>query len=196
MRVRWGVVVIIAGLLAITPAGPHAAPSSCFSKGSETIGENAVARVYYDRGDNVIACSKTNGRRNEIAADVYDVIEELSLRGHYVAFIRESCETSGFECSTGVFVVDARRSAEDGFFARGDINTVVLRSNGSIAWSEDDLDPRFEDEREEIGVIYRHTRRGTTRLDRGHLVDPQSLRLTGRKLSWRHGNEMRRATLR
>jgi hypothetical protein len=72
----------------------------------------------------------------------------------------------------------------------------VLRSNGSVAWSENDLDPRFEDEREEIGVIYRRTRRGTTRLDRGHRVDPDSLVLVGRKLSWLSEGKHRRATLR
>jgi hypothetical protein len=196
VRVRWGAIAIAGGLLALASGGAGAAPSSCSARGSYTVAENGVARVYSDADDYTITCSKANGRRNVIADDSYDLIEDLKLRGHFVAFIRESCETSGFECAEGVYVVDVRRDDDELFFARGDGSTVVLRSNGSIAWSEHDLDPRYEDERENIAVIYRHTRRGTTRLDRGHLVEADSLRLTGSKLSWRNGGELRRATLR
>lgn len=193
---RWWAVALAAGLLALVPGAVDARGSTCSSRGSETIAENAVARVYLDRGDDTFSCSKANGRRNMIAHESYDLIQHLTLRGHHVAFSRRSCETSGFECAEGVHVFDVRHDEEAGFFSSGWIATVVLRSNGSIAWGEHDLDPRYEDERESLGVIYRHTRRGTTRLDRSHVVDPESLRLTGRKLSWRHGGTLRRATLR
>lgn len=190
-------VAVVAGTLAIAPVGANAGSSSCAAERSFTLAENGKARIYLDRGDNTIACSKTNARRQTIAEDGYDHVSELNLRGHHVAYYKESCEVfDPAECSRGLYVFDVRRPDDEGFSAGGYINTVALRSNGSVAWSEDGLDPRYEDEREEIGVIYRHTRRGTTRLDRGHEVDPDSLRLNGRKLSWRHGSRVRRATLR
>jgi hypothetical protein len=99
-------------------------------------------------------------------------------------------------CAYAVRAFDVRRPAREGFSRSANARTVVLRSNGSIAWAEDGVEPRHDDERENIVVIHRHTRRGTTRLDRGHLVDADSLRLDGRKLSWRNGSRVRRATLR
>ncbi len=155
--------MIGAAVLVLASSGADAAPSSSSAPSSYTVAENRVARVYRDETDDTVTCSKVNGRRNGIASDSYDVIEDLKLRGHYVAFIRKSCETSGFECAEGVFVADVRRDDNDDVFStRGDGSTVVLRSNGSIAWSEYDIDPRYEDDRENIAVIS-DTRAGARR---------------------------------
>jgi hypothetical protein len=189
---RWiGVVALVAGVL--VPSAPASAASSCSASGSRTVFENGVARVYEDRDYNTFVCSKVNGTRRMIAFDPEDVAELIVLRGHFVAYGWESCEPPGPEagCARRLYVRDVRRE-EPVFASGGEPDWIVLRSNGSVAWSETMLDDADRD----VGLIYRHTRRGTTRLDRGRRVDPGSLRLTGRKLSWLNGGERRRATLR
>jgi hypothetical protein len=42
----------------------------------------------------------------------------------------------------------------------------------------------------------RSSRVGPRLLDSGRTIDPRTLKLSGSRLSWRHGKKLRRATLR
>lgn len=177
---------------AAAPDGASAA-SSCSAKGSRTLAENRVARIYEDVDYDVFACSKVTGENVRIAFDPEDVATLITLRGHFVAYGWESCEPPGPEagCVQSFYVRDVRRK-KPVFAGGGEPDAVVLRANGSVAWSETVLD---EDDRD-VGEIHRHTRSGTTRLDRGPRVDTGSLKLVRNKLSWLNNDKRRRATLR
>lgn len=180
-----GYVLALVAAAALVPA--EAGAASCAAEGSSTEAENAVARIYRASNDDTFACSKTTGKRKLLAIDAYEYLENLTLRGHFAAYFWQACEAGDHPCYASLEVLDVRRGREV-FEADHDPLVLVLRSNGSIAWSV----------RGGVsgGWIFRHTARGTTRLDRGRDVDPHSLRLRGTKLEWRSGGERRRATLR
>ena len=182
---------VVAAVTFLLLAPSRADAGSCAAKGSATLAENSVARIYLDMSDDTIACSKVNGNRLLLLQDSYDYAEELKLRGHFVAHDQHTCDESGFGCFVVLLVHDVRRDDEV-FLRRASPETFVLRSNGSVAWTE----AGYPDIDGPGGFVFRHTRRGTTRLDAGPRVDVDSLRLTGRKLSWINDGERRRATLR
>lgn len=180
----------LAAILAVLALPSSAGAATCGETGSRTRAENSVARVYEDQSEDTIACSKANGRAELIAIDAYEYLPLLVLRGHYVAYHWRACEAGDSPCYASLILRDVRRK-EPAFSTDDFPLRLLLRSNGSLAWSIDD---RAYPDRG--GSIHRRTRAGITRLDRGPGVDPESLRLRGRKLSWLSNGARRRATLR
>lgn len=178
-----------AAMLAAAP-GAASATSSCAEKGSRTLLENRVGRVYEDQRDDTISCSKTTGHHRVLASDSYEYLDNLTLSGHFVAFWWTGCLTVDEHCSAALDVHDVR-TGRLVFTTDSNPAVLVLRPNGSVAWSVEGLG-----DGDDGGYVYRHTARGTTRVDRGLRLDPWSLRLRGSKLSWLNGGERRRATLR
>ena len=176
--------------LAPFPAAGRTA-SSCAAGGSQTERANSVARIYVDRDNLLIACSKRTGHREQLGDLYSDQFHLLRLRGHYLAFAAEMClDAAGEEgCSYGVQLVDVRSGRT--LFAGagdGDARRVIVTRSGGLAWSEDEGDA--------TGAVYRRDGARQRRLDRADGLDPLSLRLEGSTLSWSSAGKRRTATLR
>jgi hypothetical protein len=130
---RWiGPAALVLGLLAAS--APASAASSCAEKGSRTLLDNRVARVYEDQSDDTISCSKATGHHRVLASDSYEYLQHLTLSGHFVAFWWTGCLTVDEHCSSSLDVHDVRTGRR---VFSGDLEpaVLVLRSNGSVAWS-------------------------------------------------------------
>jgi hypothetical protein len=189
---RSGAAALVSGLLLLAaPAGAPAATTSCSSKGSTTVRENSVVRLYDEDDISLFSCSKRTGHREFLHAYDAGRVWQLRLRGHYVAYAYESClDAAGEEdCLLGIEVNDARtgRRTFSEMNAYG-ADRLVLKRNGSIAWGIEYGDTG--------GDIFKRDCDGRKRLARGKGVDPRSLRLRGSTLSWTSGGERRTAPLR
>jgi hypothetical protein len=146
----------------------------------------------------------------------------LSLRGATLGTAADVCDFSagGNGCTTSVGVWDLTKLDTDpGYIVSGadagplpnttyKVGSLRHRSNGDIAWIEcpettiqsevtADRGPSCV-RRGSFDRVYKLDSRTRKRrvLDRGHDIDPSSLRLSGQTLSWRAGRRTRHATLR
>ena len=149
----------------------------------------------------------------------------LSLRGATVGLAFDVCDVDGCRTTVGVWDLSKPENdlrfglggADAGPGAnpdrRGDsdykVGSLRHRPNGAIAWIEcpetgsgyDVITARRGPNCVRAGSfdrVYKLDPRTRKRkvLDRGHDVDPSSLRLSGQTLSWRAGKHTRHATLR
>ena len=180
---------IVATLLMAAPAGARER-HSCAARGSETLRENSVARVYGTAAGDVVACSRRTGHREVLAAAESDErLWQLRLRGHYTAFAYEFCvDALGDDCHLGVARVNARSGAYRRMGSVAwEVVRVELRRTGGVAWSEDE---------QVAAAVYRHDRDGLRRLERARGLKPASLRLRAATLTWVTNGTRRRAPLR
>jgi hypothetical protein len=73
-----------------------------------------------------------------------------------------------------------------------EVRSIVLRSDGAIAWI---AQANSIIRRSQATEVHRADRRGQATLDSGAAVRPTSLRLHGTRITWRDGTATRSATL-
>jgi len=192
------------GTTASAPAGTQAAAHACGPAAGHTIASSRVARVYAV-GKSVYGCSGRTGKVTRLGASGPCVgsqhVGPAAVAGELAGYGLQSCGVD-----TGSSLVVVRRLSDGrvlvsqaattqmlGPESYSSVGSLVLRSDGSVAW---------------IGLgssIIRHTRdvevhraaqHGQALLDSGTTIDPTSLRLHGSRMTWRHGKTTRSATLR
>ena len=183
-------VLLLLAVVLVPPEAASAARVSCAERGTVTVRENSVARVYRDGDAAYFSCSRRTGHREYIGDDAMGTVAEIRLRGHMLAHAFESClDALGDECERGIALADVR--AGRGLYSEAvpwDRIRIALRRTGAIAWAV---------EAGEGGEVYAWDRRRLRRvLDRSSGVDIGSLRLRGTTLSWVRGGTRRTATLR
>ena len=209
---------------ALTPAAADAKRSTCRPAGSEILAESRTGRVYARDGDQrrAVACLFRTGARTRLAPSGLDpeVSGPFAIAGRFAAYHWGACEVSGSSgCSYVVDVVDIptgrivrsdwtdggapechARTASNTDCGEGIVAALVLKRNGSVAWTTCDGNPGdgcVEDPARPARVM-RADGRGTRVLDLDRRVDPYSLRLTAsrRAVTWTRGGERRSASLR
>jgi hypothetical protein len=149
---------IAVALLAVMAAAalPAAAPAAgrCDAKGSRTVAENGLVRVYVKRdaqGDRrLYGCRRATGRRMLVAAEYDDgyvlssVYRDVRLAGRFVAVVTEDTDISckadcpeGYDgTTTGVTVADVRARRTRGAVGDPDAGSLLLSRRGVAAWLE------------------------------------------------------------
>jgi hypothetical protein len=168
-------------LTALTLAQPaHAAPS-CHIPAGRTFASNRIAkliRVPTPDGAALYACIRRTGRK--VALDIG--FADARLAGRWVAWQRRAVRGEW-----RIDVHDLRTGRErlvDGHVTQ---DALFLTTTGTIVWAQ-----RLTDD---IGVFANDVATGGHLLGRG-AVDPASLRLDGRRVSWRAGGDLYTADVR
>jgi hypothetical protein len=186
-----------------TAAHTTAGPATCGPRASRTVIANPHARVYV-LGERVYGCAGAGGRSHELGGATNCLrsarANPISLAGSVVAYGLQVC---GIDTGSTQVVVErltdgrqlhtlAATSSPQAPESYQDVTSLVLRSDGAVAW---------------IGVahsivrrtgeieVHRADRRGEAELDSGSAVDPGSLGLHGSEVTWRHGGATRSANL-
>jgi hypothetical protein len=185
---------------------------ACRPPGARTLRRNRRALVVRTRGAPVTlhACLLARGSPRAIRLEGQPR-RALDLAGPLVAYAATDCDVES--CGTFVQVLDLRADhaglgrIEDGGLPPDDtaaIGSLQLRANGAVAWiacpvlaAGDGVDPDCREGGSRARVFKRDSfGRRRQLLDRGRAIDATSLRLRGRRLTWRHGGRTRSATLR
>jgi hypothetical protein len=139
-------------------------------------------------------------RQLEASGFYVDAIRRLRLVGRRLAYVWEQGDPRQ-DIAMGVHVYDLgarRRTTDVGTAFWPEIARLVLSRSGAVAFSVNEYE--FEGEPGTPPRQHRriHRARGnrTRVLDDGPDVRLDTLRLRGTRLTWRHGDETRRATLR
>jgi hypothetical protein len=181
---------------------------------AESLQIRALRVIHGDDVDDLVACSQQTGELAYLGIGAYEP-PALAVAGQFIVAGWDQCDPDNCETSVDVyrpFIGDAGGPLHHVYaprlrrYARGRsiVGSVVARPDGGAAWiacqrfGEDyDSTPRHcthpgrQDE-----VIAVSTFRGRRRLlDRGDHIDPSSLRLHGRTVSWRDGGRKRAAQL-
>jgi hypothetical protein len=191
---------IVFAVLAGRTATPAAAASHpCRPPGSKTIVENRWVRVYLD--EDYYACSFESRKTRRLAfvsssSSGFSDADTFTLAGRFVAYRLHDCAGGGAPCFEALSVIDMGRlnwTMGHGLRSNEDLGTIVLKENGSIAYTYSRVvDPGTREE-----ILRRRDRRGRALLANG-IGDraPRDLRLIGSTLYWREGERERTKTLR
>jgi hypothetical protein len=212
------------------------ASQRCKPEGSSTVVVNDHVRVYRDRPDpafggeigTMVACLRSNGLAAYLDAPDTDLAYRppaLRLNGPLVAVAVADNYSDGddeFEPGAGVYVWDLRKLAPsrdeagaivnatyaDRSNANVRIGMIVLRANGSIAWTTcpgtgDNTDipntpkPNCLEAgaKDKVWKLDIGTKKSKL-LDRGTAIDPRSLRLKSGHVTWLNGGARRGVDLR
>ena len=206
--------VLLLILCVLAPAAN--AQAECAAKdGARTLAENRHARVIEVRRDGqdrfdgrrtiVWGCLRSGRRwqrvtQMEPSGFYVDAIRRLRLVGPRLAYVWEQGDPRQ-DISMGVHVYDfseRRRTTDVGTALWPTIERLVLSRTGAVAYSVNEYE--FEGEPgtppNQHRRIYRARGKRARLLDDGPGVRLSTLTLTGSRLSWRHGDETRHATLR
>jgi hypothetical protein len=174
----------VAGLLTLVLAAPaQAAAPSCHLPGGRTIATGRIAKLIAlptPGGSVLYACIRRSGRK------VYldDGYADPRVAGRWVAW-----QHPGRPGKWRIAVHDLRGGNErlvDGHVAA---ESLLLTLRGTIVWAQQ------QDAGGDTPLYSNDVVSGGRLLD-GGAVDPKSLRLAGRRLSWRSGGEPRAAVVR
>jgi hypothetical protein len=192
------------GSSAHSGARPARSTVPCGPRSARTLAASPVARVYVSR-DNVFGCSQHAHRQltlgNSRTCIRTTMVGAAAVAGEIAAYGATEC---GVDTGRGNLVVrrlDTGRvlhtqpavTGRVGVEGHTAVESVVIKPDGSAAWIG---------EAEAIGPPHSatevHELTGTRSrlLDSGTAIASDSLRLHGSRLSWRHGNVTRTATLR
>jgi hypothetical protein len=205
MRTAVALVTVAAALLAAVPAQALRVGQCRLGKGA-AISVASKRAVIFRRKDRrglfvAYACHLRVGRNfrlsNHDDPNGDTTVVPKALTGRYAGYAVTHCPGPGGEdCISRVFVRDTRngktlRSARAYVGATNDFFTdsLVLAPNGDVAWIAESDDPS------EAFEVRAATAGGTTQLDAGPEVDPDSLALAGRRVYWTVGGEPRSAVL-
>jgi hypothetical protein len=185
-------------------SGPPARPPACGPQQARTLAFSGEARAYVLTGT-VYGCSVPAHRRfrlGSVGLFRRTRIDHVAVGGRIAAY-----GLASMGVDTRPVEVIVRRltdgmqlgsfSATNAEFAESfqSIGSIVVRGDGAVAWigQLDSIGAR----RTTIQVLEAHPSdsRGTV-LDSGTAITPDSLRLHGSSLTWRHGGATRHATLR
>ncbi|HWF51303.1 MAG TPA: hypothetical protein VG294_11750 [Solirubrobacteraceae bacterium] len=197
------ILVLVVSASGGTPSrGGHA---SCLPQGAHTLAADDVAVVFSWHGS-IYGCPAATGTRENLGgAGVCNVpggrVGPVKLARATVAYGLETC---GVDTGSSQVVVrnltSAKRLADliagtlprlpESFVS---VAALVLRRGGALAWIARDASivgqhpPTYE--------VHRYTAGKSSLLDSGPAIDPASLRLAGRRMTWRHGSATRSSTL-
>ena len=190
--------------LAIAAAAPASGRSTptCGPPGASTLAANAQARVYSSAG--VFGCARENpapvplgGSTSNCLGSV--LVGRVALAGVTAAYAAERC---GVDTGSTSVVVrrlsDGRQLASvpagtpPGPESYTSVSAIVVRSGGTAAWIA--VSRSLGTHRASIEV-WRVVHGAAQRLDTGPGVAQHSLRLHGRRLTWRDRGRTRSATL-
>lgn len=208
-RSRGAATAVTALAMAAAAVGAATAPdtgvangSACPARHTKTLLQSRVVRVYRftsaagRRKGRVESCVLATGHRTSLDAHGATMAlppPKLALSRYAVAWFESSYDELDVEQLT-LSVADAR--SRDGLIAAADphaddglVARLVVRPNQALAWSVlvkgADRVYRWQSFEDEPKL-----------LARGRRLDAQSLRLSGRRLSWRQGGRVRHALLR
>ena len=161
-------------VVSMTAPAAAAAQPSCRIPGGRTVARDRVAEliaVPTPQGSALYACIRRNGRKIALA----DRFTHARLAGRWVAWQRHAAGSWRIV----VYDLRARRARfVDGHVAR---DALFLTTTGTAVWAN-----RLPDE--SVGVFANDLRTGGHLLGRG-AIDPASLRLSGRHVTWREGTD-------
>jgi hypothetical protein len=210
-------------LVLLLPPAPVAAAEDrtrarCFPKGSVTLLENRVARVYREGPADdsprfsIGACVFAKGRRIGLDSPIEGLYGHLppalALNGTVLGFTATSCLE---HCGTQVSAHDLARWPDDVINASGatlkknkivSVGSITVTRAGALAWitcpprTRSERNPKCLEPGRNAGV-YRAVDFGrpAERLATGRDIDPSSLRRKGSTISWIQGGERRTAVL-
>jgi hypothetical protein len=184
-------------------AAATASAATCGRHQGHTLVQSASARAYTLNGE-VYACAIPNGVVYHLGSASVCVRSQragpVAIAGKLVAYGLESC---GIDTGSSVVVVrrltNGKRLRSDpsttgtiGAESYSTVDSLVVKPNGSDAWImvENSLGTHKTETE-----VHAHGTGGAVVLDSGTGIDPQSLRLAGSKLTWRHGRHKRSAKL-
>jgi hypothetical protein len=166
-----------------TATAPASAAPSCRLPGGRTVAGGHIAKLLViptPGGSALFACIRRSGRK--VLLD--DSYTDARIAGRWVAWQR-----AGRPGKWRIAVHDLRTGKErlvDGHVAA---HSLLLTSRGTIVWAQQ------RDEGPETPLFANDTVTGGRLLD-GASVDPASLRLAGRRVSWLAGGEPHSAIVR
>jgi hypothetical protein len=182
-------------------AGGAAASAPCERPGLQTVRESTHARVLQKPGrydESLYGCLFDRDRLVRLdRSDVPETLYRFRLAGHFVGFAAEGVDGASSYVSvvaqnlrTGSVARSAPVVDEDD----GHLAELRVTSRGWLVWVACGASRCGRaGERQ----LYRYDSRGIELLDRGALIHKHSLRMyRGARVSWRHGDEIRTATLR
>ena len=208
VRPRAGILALLAGLIVWGPSaawGTSPAARRCGPRAAPTIAASRQARVYaWDGG--VSGCSFVHGRSfrlgNTAEALHQSRVQLVVVAGADAAY---SLAGSGVDTVSATVMVrrltDGRRLVHFGATRSGlvegfeSVTSLALKSDGAVAWIG--AVHSIVAHRQVIEVHAAASASGSANrvLDSGLGIAPQSLRLHGSTLTWRHGHAARHATL-
>ena len=208
VRLRAGIVALLAGLTVWGPSaawGTSPAPRRCGPRAAPTIAASRQARVYTSDGG-VYGCSFVHGRSFRLG-NTAEALHQSRVQLVVVAGADAAYALSSFGVDTVSATVVVRRLTDgrrqehfaatrsglvEGF---GSVTSLALKSDGAVAWIG--VAHSIVAHRQVIEVHAAASPSGSANrvLDSGPAIAPQSLRLHGSTLTWRHGHATRHATL-
>jgi hypothetical protein len=168
---------------ALAGAAPAAAAASCRVPSGRVVATSAVAKliaVPTPSGSALFACIRRSGRK--VALD--DSYADARLTGRWVAWQRR-----GRAGKWRIAVHDLRTGKERLVIGHVAEHSLGLSARGSIVWAQSqDASPQTP--------LYANEVRGGGRLLDGGAVDASSVGLSGRRVTWVSGTDVRSATVR
>lgn len=208
VRLRAGIVALLAGLTVWGPSaawGTSPAPRRCGPRAAPTIAASRQARVYAADGG-VFGCSFVHSysfRLGNTAEALHQSrVQLVVVAGTDAAY---SLASYGVDTVSATVVVrrltDGRRLAHLGATRSGlvegfaSVTSLALKSDGAVAWIG--VAHSIVAHRQVVEVHAAASASGSANrvLDSGPAIAPQSLRLHGSTLTWRHGHATGHATL-
>jgi hypothetical protein len=197
--------VVLATVVLQAEAAGGAQTLACGPVGAHTLARDAQARVYVTSAG-VYGCAHHAAAPVRLGASVTsclggDRIGPVALAGTTVAYASERCAVD-----TGLTRVLIRRLADGRLLGRAGAGTatspesytavtsLVVRASGSAAWIAFSSSLGAKESLFEVWRLVRGSRR---RLDSdlNGGIETRSLRLRGRRITWRDGGRTRSATL-
>ena len=201
--------LIVGGALAAAAFGTGATASqttSCHPSG-KTLAHDSAAAVYAT-GGGVYGCADSAGIAYKLGSTGTCVqsarIDHVALAGTVAAFGLERCGVD-----TGTTMIEVRRLTDNhavlpvepaitgplGAESYESVGSLVVRRDGAVAWiARGDSIVGHGPTEVELHRVDSHEHQ--TLLDSGAGIASGSLRLRGSRLTWRHGQAKRHATLR
>jgi hypothetical protein len=202
------------------PTAKRAPAKRQFAKGgchpprdSETIKATRAARMY-NAVSGLYACVKGHRLVHLIAerADDY-YVKQVQFEGPYVAYAWEGVgaveggwyEIALYDLRRGIRIygpIDPLSVSTNtigsayGFTGEGFVRALVLKPNGSLAWTVDGRGAGSSQSVLLMREVWRLDSHGRELLDHGGKIAPKSLALKGSRLTWRKGGQTASAALR
>ncbi len=194
-----------AASVAPSPARPTAtALAGCGPANARTLAASAAARIYALR-QAVFGCSAHTGRRFRLGNATLCIgtqrVGPFAVTGELTAYGSERC---GIDTGSTEVIVrrlsDGRQLTADratslplGAESYQSVDSIALGADGDVAWIA--VGNSIVMHRTDVEV-HKQDRNGERLLDRGAGIHPASLRLSGSKLTWKHGSATRSAAFR
>lgn len=206
MRPRFIILAATAAVAACASAAAHAGSTTtvaCGPKGATTLAASRVARVYVT-ANRVYGCSRRGTRTfllGQRATCIQAVrVDPVVVAGTFAAYGSERCgvDTGNTEVivrrmSDGKTLRSAAATSPPGVESFQSVGSLVLKRDGAVAWIGRGSSIGLHTHKTEV---YKADRHGSVQLlDAGVAIRSGSLVLNGSRLSWKHGDTLRHATL-